>query len=53
VREGITFVLFAADIPQIAESIGAGALAARDSIVSATGLGQMGAFFAMAIAKSG
>ena len=45
VREGITFVLFAADIPSIPESFGAGALAGKHSLAGPASLGEARVFF--------
>src|SRR5260370_4596349 len=52
VREGITFVLFAADIPSIPESFGAGALAGEYSLGGAASLGEARAFFRLAVPAS-
>src|SRR5712664_1334647 len=49
VREGITFVLFAADIPSIPGSFGAGALAGKYSLAGPAGLGETRAFFRLAV----
>src|SRR5260370_33248258 len=52
VRERITFVLFAADIPSIPESFGAGALAGEYSLAGPAGLGEARAFFRLAVSAS-
>src|SRR5260370_32880420 len=52
VREGITFVLFAADIPSIPESFGAGALAGEYSLAGPASLAEARAFFRLAASAS-
>ena len=49
VREGITFVLFAADIPSIVESFGVGALAGKCPGDDSPGVGEAWAIFRPAV----
>jgi hypothetical protein len=49
VREGITFVLFATDIPSIIESFGVGALAGKSSRDDSVGVGEARAIFQFAV----